>query len=87
MIWSNDAPAGEIDRGAASFGDETSAEKFFREDLDGEELADNEEFLKALSFYEVELDVTPEGHTRPRRVSADKLAEIGIRIPSSVPAA
>jgi hypothetical protein len=82
MIWSSDAPDEDVERGAVAFADENAAEEFFREDVEGEELADNEEFLAKLSFHEVELDVTPEGHTRPRRASAGKLAEIGVEIRS-----
>ncbi len=82
MVWSSDASADDLQRGAVVFGDEAAAREFFQEDVDGEELADNEEFLAKLSFHEVELDVTPEGHTRPRRASAAKLAEIGVDIRS-----
>lgn len=82
MIWSSDASAEDIERGAVVFGDEADAEEFFREDVDGEELADNEEFLDKLTYHEVELDVTPEGHARPRRASAAKLSEIGVDIRS-----
>ncbi|MNU30448.1 hypothetical protein D3C71_189480 [compost metagenome] len=86
MVWSSEATDDDIERGAVVFRDETSAEEFFKEDVEGEELADNEEFLAKLAFHEVELDVTPEGHTQPRRVSAARLAEIGvdIRSPASV---
>lgn len=86
MIWSSDASEEDIERGAVVFGDEADAEEFFREDVDGEELADNEEFLEKLTYHEVELDVTPEGHTRPRRASAAKLSEIGVDIRSPVSA-
>lgn len=82
MVWSSDASADDIERGAVVFGDEAAAEDFFREDVDGEELADNEEFLSKLAFHELELDVTPEGHTKPRRASAAKLSEIGVDIRS-----
>jgi hypothetical protein len=83
MVWSSDASTDDIERGAVVFGDEAAAEEFFQEDVEGEELADNEEFLAKLSFHEVELDVTPEGHTRPRRASAARLAEIGVVIPAA----
>jgi hypothetical protein len=86
MVWSSDASAEDIERGAVVFGDEAAAEEFFREDVEGEELAENEAFLAQLSFHEVELDVTPEGHTRPRRASAARLAEIGVAVQSATAA-
>lgn len=86
-IWTGEATSEEIERGAVCFGDEEAAEEFFREDVDREELADNEEFMAHLSFHEVELDITVEGHTRPRRASRDQLARIGVEFPAVTPAA
>lgn len=87
MVWSSEASADDIERGAVVFGDEAAAEDFFREGVESEDLGDNEDFPGQLSFHQVELDITPEGHTRPRRASAAKLAEIGVRLPAAEPTA
>jgi hypothetical protein len=81
FVWSSEADSTTMERGAVSFADEDAAREFFEEDVDGEEAIDNQEFLSKLSFHEVELDVVPEGHTRPRRVSATGLAAIGVASP------
>lgn len=82
MVWSKSADASDLERGAVTFSDEETAADFFAEDVDGEELADNEAFLAELTFHEVELDVTPDGHTHPRRASAAQLAAIGVETPT-----
>jgi len=81
MVWSGSADASDLDKGAVIFSDEATARDFFVEDVDGEELADNEEFLACLSFHEVELDVIPEGHVHPCRASVEQLATIGVSVP------
>ncbi|NTF17325.1 hypothetical protein G6L37_02615 [Agrobacterium rubi] len=86
MVWSSFADASDIERGAVTFSDEATAADFFAEDVEGEELADNEAFLAELTYHEVEIDVTPNGHVRPRRASAAQLASIGVSIAApSVP--
>ena len=82
-VWSSQADAVTMERGAVTFADEASAREFFEQDVEGEELADNEHFLSEMEFHEVELDVTPEGHAHPRRVSAVKLAELGVDLPAT----
>lgn len=86
-VWSSEATAADFEKGAVTFSDEQTAREYFEEDVDGEELADNEEFLSRLEFHEVVLDVTPEGHARPRRASAVQLSLIGIEPASPAPTA
>lgn len=78
-LWSSDAADADLLKGATAFSDEESARDYFVEDLDGEELADNEEFLSQLELHEVGLDVTPEGHVTPRRASVTQLSLIGVK--------
>lgn len=79
FIWSSDADEDRLARGAHAFGDEANAMEWFKvESDDQEELAENEEFMTHISAVEVELDVTLEGHTRPRNVSLQAMEQAGI---------
>jgi hypothetical protein len=86
-IWSSDADQDRLQKGAYAFGSEDDAMEWFKSESDDEaELAENVEFMSHISAVEVVLDVTLEGHTRPRKVSIAELERNEIDLKMSAPA-
>jgi hypothetical protein len=81
MVWSSEASQEDLDKGATTFADEETAEDWFSFDAEDDEEADeNAEFVSHLSYHEVVVDVTPQNHVRPSRVSMDALEKADIDI-------
>lgn len=86
-IWSSEADQEQLDKGAHTFGDEEDALEWFKDDRgDEDDLAENAEFMEHISAVEVVLDVTIQGHTRPRKVSVAEMERTGIDLKLSTPA-
>jgi hypothetical protein len=85
-VWSSEATEEQLAKGAVLFSDETDSSGFLKVDSDDEaELKENAELLSHISVQSVTRDITPSGHTMPRRASLESLREgnIDLKIASA----